>query len=124
MPDAGAELGVDLYWLSTVANDDLPTVANVFHDASSHVGTAGQPVHGLMQRPSAVGGGTSSIFEAWDGLWATTAKFIGDTGTNLDDTAHALNLAIDHYTHTDGTVKAAFDGMNMQDGIPHPDPVN
>ncbi|WP_051807314.1 hypothetical protein [Actinoplanes subtropicus] len=122
MPDQGAELGVDLYWLSTVANDDLPTVANVFHDASGHVASAGRPVSGLMARAGAFGGGTSSIFAAWDELWATTTKFIGDTGTNLDDTAHALNLAIDHYVHTDGTVKASFDGMNLQNGVPHADP--
>ncbi len=123
MPDTGADLGVDLYRLSTVANDDLPTLANIFHDASSNVAMAAESVHGLMQRAGAFGGGTSSVYPAWEGLYATTSRYLGDTGQNLEDTARALNLAIDYYTHTDATVKASFDSMLSQNGIPQPDPV-
>lgn len=123
MPDSGAELGVDLYWLSTVANDDLPSAANVFLDASRNLVSAATPVDGLMRRPSAFGGGTSSIYEGWHGLHATTSRFLSDTADNIEDTAHALNLAIDHYKETDHGAKVAFDEKSAQLGAPKADPV-
>jgi hypothetical protein len=123
MPDAGAALGVDLYWLSTVANDALPTVVDIYDDASRNADSAGEPAHGLMQRADAFGGGASLILTAWAGLHAATSRFLRDTGQSMEDTARALNLAIDQYTQADGTVKAAFDGMIAQSGVPRPDPV-
>ncbi|GIF23172.1 hypothetical protein BJ973_000472 [Actinoplanes tereljensis] len=123
MPDRGAELGVDLYWLSTVANDDLPSVANVFTDASTNLSSAGASVDALMRRPSAFGGGTSPIFEGWHGLHATTLRFLNDTVDSLEDTSRALNLAIDHYTDTDTEAKRAFDEKTAQLGAATPAPV-
>jgi len=47
-------------------------------------------------------------------------KFLGDTETNLHDTAHALEIAVNRYASTDSACATELDRLRKVNGEPAP----
>ncbi|WP_117214162.1 hypothetical protein [Allorhizocola rhizosphaerae] len=108
MPDTGADLGADLYELYRAAKDNLPSVAEEYVSAARAVG------NGQSFRPA--GAGNAPV--QWNTLATFIAQILNDTAKNLDDTALALQMAVNEYAATDAAAKAELDRLIQENGTP------
>ncbi len=99
MPHIGAELGVDLYDLYTLANADLLALADRYRQAAGLV--TGVDPGPLFQRAAELDGPRGESYRPWAELHDRVATFLGDTADNVEDTARALLRAVDEYAATD-----------------------
>ena len=118
MGKTGEALAADLYKLLVVARNDLPSVADAYHDCAKHSGSAGSGVATAMTRPAYFGGTLGPVHDAWVNLHDKVHKYLADTGRNLDDTGAALELAANQYHDTDTEAGKALDGLLSQNGNP------
>lgn len=118
MPDHGKDLGADLYQILTVAKDDLPSIAAIYHECKGKV-DATSGVDGAMRRPDFFGGSLGPVHDAWVSVRDLLDRFLGDTSTNLEDTGHALELAVKAYAGTDADASAELDRLRQVNGEPH-----
>ncbi len=108
MPDTGADLGADLYELYRAAKDNLPSVAEEYVTAARSVGDA------QSFRPAGAGNAPTQ----WNTLATAIGQVLSDTGKNLDDTALALQMAVNEYAATDAAAKAELDRLVRENGTP------
>lgn len=111
MIDKGADLGIDLDRVATVAENYLPAIADVFFDAAATMETS-DFVFGLrdaMTRPEHFGGDTlSPVYGSWMSLSRTVSGFLTQTSRNLSDTATALSRAVEGYLQADTDAAKEF----------------
>ncbi len=121
MPDHGADLGVDLYYLFVTAKDLLPSVSAIYGDVVARYGQAHATLDHAMTRPDLFGGGTlGPVHAAWSELHGAASKIMKDTQTNLDDTAAALAEAAELYKATDQAAADRFRQLLAERGEPKP----
>ncbi|NBH11310.1 hypothetical protein [Amycolatopsis sp. SID8362] len=102
MVHQGKEFGVDLYELEKVAKVDFPTISADYGDAIGSCNRVRGELAQVMRRPEQFGGDAlGPVYQAYLDLHDTVLGFLGETRTNLDDTATALDRAARHYAETD-----------------------
>ena len=99
--DHGTTLGLDLWELYRAGKQSLPAVAMEYYVASNYVRHSGDAAEPAFSRPAMFGGIQGPAFGEWVELMRTIARFLEDTGDNLDATGTALVMAADAYAETD-----------------------
>ncbi|WP_213453862.1 hypothetical protein [Rhizomonospora bruguierae] len=118
MGKTGEALAADLYRLLVVARNDLPSVADAYHECAKHSGSAGTGAAAAMTRPVYFGGRLGPVHDAWVDLHEKVHRHLAVTGENLDDAAAALELAARQYHDTDATAGQKLDALLKQNGDP------
>lgn len=119
MPDHGEELGADLYKLLVVGQQDLPSIAEIYHESVADLDAAGGQAGAAMNRPAFFGGGGGGpVQEAWSALEQTVQHLLKETASNLDDTGHALVLAVNAYAAADGAARDKLNSLRSVNGEP------
>ncbi len=106
MVHQGKEFGVDLYELEKVAKVDFPTISADYGDAIGSCNRVRGDLARVMRRPEQFGGDTlGPVYQAYLSLHDTVLGYLGETRTNLDDTAMALDKAARHYAEIDQSAR-------------------
>jgi hypothetical protein len=120
VPDSGEALGADLYKLLVVGKDDLPSVAAIYGEAVQMFGNTAKVAADAMRRPEYFGGSLGRVHDSWMALRDTVNRFLSDTQGSLDDTGHALVLAVGAYEASDTVARDKLRSLRQQNGEPHP----
>jgi len=117
--DHGEALGADLYKLLIVGKQDLPSIAEIYHEGVGDVDAAGGQASAAMSRPAYFGGGAGGpVQSSWTALQQTVQSLLKETASNLDDTGHALVLAVNAYAATDGAAADRLAALRRDSGEP------
>jgi hypothetical protein len=117
--DSGDLLAVDLYELLKVAEDYVPSVADLFNTALTGLRSASTSLGAAMQRPDYFWGATSPVQQPLLDLMHTVDGFVAGTKAALDDTGRALVTAVDRYAESDDRARQALAFKRAHDGEPH-----
>ncbi|WP_027344953.1 hypothetical protein [Hamadaea tsunoensis] len=119
MPDHGDALGADLYKLLIVGQQDLPSIAEIYHEGVGDVDAAGGQAASAMNRPAYFGGGSGGpVHDSWAALQQTVQSLLKQTASNLDDTGHALVLAVNAYAAADTGARDKLTSLRSVNGEP------
>ena len=117
--DTGDVLAVDLYELLKVAEDYVPSVADLFGTANSGLRSASTSLGTAMHRPDYFWGGTSPVQQPLLNLMQAVDGFVAGTKEALDETGHALVIAVQRYAEGDDVARQALAGKVQTQGEPH-----
>lgn len=116
MVDHGAAFGVDLYELETAAKEDLPTVSAVYGDAVANCDRIPPSLDAAMRRPEHFGGDPlGPVHKSYLALHHAAAGVLRKTKGNLDDTATALDKAVQLYAASDNAAKTELERRSKED---------
>lgn len=101
----------DLYYMEQVAKDYLPTGANVYGQAISDCESADIVQHVMSQVPDEFHGRNGTVQHRYSDLRDTIVDILKSTQTSLDESAEALDQAVQMYTEIDKNAKDQLDKL-------------
>jgi hypothetical protein len=117
--DTGDLLAADLYELLKVAENYVPSVADLFGTALGGLRSASSSLGTAMHRPDYFWGATSPVQQPLLDLMHTVDGFVAGTQTALDDTGRALVTAVHRYAEGDDVAQQALAIKVQREGEPH-----
>jgi hypothetical protein len=117
MPEAGKDLGADLYDLLKAGRDNLPSAATEYRAASRFIDLDPTP---LFRRSYNLDGPYGPAYLPWSQLHDEMKQILRETADNLDAVGYALCLAADRYAAADAEAAAEFRRLRQVNGEPLP----
>lgn len=118
MPNEGADLGADLYELWRAGRDNLPSVAQVYQNASRDLERAVSGLATVFLRPSQLAGPYGPAYAHWKALCDDLRNILKEAATSLELTGKALCLAASAYAETDSEAADEFNRLRQINGDP------